>query len=119
MLRYALALALVFPTVPCAAQTDAPGSEPGTEEGLSLIERGAMILLRSMMDRIGPELDRMGEEMGLAVEEMKPALEELARLIGDIRNYEPPEVLPNGDIIIRRKRPELPPMPGSETEIEL
>jgi hypothetical protein len=26
-------------------------------------------------------------------------------MIGDLRNYHPPEKLPNGDIIIRRKTP--------------
>lgn len=37
-------------------------------------------------------------------------------MVGDIRNYEAPVKLPNGDILIRR-RPE--PLPETETEIEL
>lgn len=35
--------------------------------------------------------------------EMGPALNQLQDTIEDWSNYEPPEVLPNGDIIIRRK----------------
>lgn len=108
---------------PCGAQPVDPAAppEPGAEaeQGLSLMERGAAILLRSMIDQMRPELDRMGDEMALALRDMQPALQELARMIGDIRNYEPPEVLPNGDIIIRRKRPAPPPLPGNESEIEL
>ena len=41
----------------------------------------------------------------------------MLELMGDIRNYEMPEKLPNGDIIIRRK-PDLP-APPKEGEVEL
>ncbi len=40
-------------------------------------------------------------------------------MIGDVSNYEAQEMLPNGDIIIRRKRPEGLPTPGPNGEIEL
>ena len=39
--------------------------------------------------------------------------------IDDIRNYHPPEVLPNGDIIIRRKTPAELAAPPAEGEIDL
>lgn len=39
--------------------------------------------------------------------EVRPELEELIDRLGVIGEYEAPEVLPNGDIIIRRKR-EIP-----------
>jgi hypothetical protein len=37
----------------------------------------------------------LGEDIG-------PAMSQMLALIDDIRNYDAPEVLPNGDIIIRR-----------------
>jgi len=37
-----------------------------------------------------------------------PALRDLEEKIDDLNAYLPPEVLPNGDIIIRRKVPLLP-----------
>jgi hypothetical protein len=46
-------------------------------------------------------------------------LRELSAMIGDIGNYHAPEMMPNGDIIIRRKLPgeERTPDPGEEIEI--
>ena len=123
MKRAGIALCLLLLSGPSWAQSAdpeaPPAPDPNAEEGLSLMERGAQILLRSMIDSMQPQLNQMGDDMATALTEMQPALRELARLIGDIRNYEAPEVLPNGDIIIRRKRPVPPVPPGSETEIEL
>ena len=56
----------------------------------------AMPLMQEWMDRLQPQLEALGET------------------IGDWSQYEPPEVLPNGDIIIRRK-----PEPLKEGEFEL
>ncbi len=42
-------------------------------------------------------------------EAMQRALNLLERFIGAIPGYEAPEITPEGDIIIRRKRPELGP----------
>jgi hypothetical protein len=53
------------------------------------------------------------------MDEMSPALTELQDTISDWSNYAAPEVLPNGDIIIRRK-PNLPdekPLPEGTKEI--
>ena len=47
--------------------------------------------------------------------EMTPMLESLREKIDDLSNYEAPEVMPNGDIIIRRK-PDAPDRPAPETE---
>jgi len=46
----------------------------------------------------------------------------LIALIDDIRNYDAPVMLPNGDILIRRIAPLVPkmgPQPGPTGEIEL
>lgn len=54
------------------------------------------------------ELQRLSEDLRPTLEhwayELSPILEDLADKIDDITAYELPEVLPNGDIIIRRKR---------------
>lgn len=43
------------------------------------------------------------------VEELGPMLNSLRDNVDDLQNYEKPEVLPNGDIIIRRKpKPKIP-----------
>lgn len=106
---------------PVAAQDVAPDDK---SEGLSLIERGAEIFLRGLMKDLEPTFEdfrTMAEEFGPQMQalllEMGPKLEALANQIDDIRNYDSPELLPNGDIIIRRKTdaPDWSP----EDEVEL
>lgn len=98
-----------------------------TDEGFSLMEEGAKLLLRGLMQEMEPAIDElegmtdeMGEAMKLLGEEMAPAMAKLLTRIDDLRNYAAPEILPNGDIIIRRK-PEAPIYePDPETgEVEL
>ena len=69
-------------------------------EGLSLLQEGTRLLLEGLLKELGP------------------ALLELQGRIIDLNAYYPPEVLPNGDIIIRRKVPLIPEAP-SERETEL
>ena len=40
------------------------------------------------------------------IAELGPRMEELRGLLGELNAYHPPEVLENGDILIRRKTPE-------------
>ena len=94
MKRIALIVAL--------AATPAAAQDSQVEEGADLLSRGVELLLRGLMDQAGP------------------ALRELRDRIDDLDAYYPPEILPNGDIIIRRKtplEPELPPV--DEDGIEL
>ena len=53
--------------------------------------------------------DLMGEALKLFMRglmaEMEPAMEGMEGLLEDLSAYHPPEILPNGDIIIRRKTP--------------
>ncbi len=66
--------------------------------------------------------DLMAEALRLfmrgLIEEMEPAVDGIEGLLDDLGAYHAPEVLPNGDIIIRRKRP-LDPEVGEEGEVEL
>lgn len=96
-------LSLVLAT-PLAAQEDLPPVTEEAEDGLSLMEEGARLLFRGLMSEMEPALD----EMGRALAEMEPALQELLAIIDDIRHYDTPRVLDNGDILIPRK-PDAPP----------
>ncbi|WP_294612235.1 hypothetical protein [Roseovarius sp.] len=95
------------------------------EAGRSLMEEGARLFLEGIQREMGPALDDlrgMTEDMEPAlrqfVEEMGPALSELMGKVGDLSAYHAPEVLPNGDIIIRRKTPqEIEPLPEGEIEL--
>ena len=90
------------------------------------MEEGARMIMRGLMTEMEPALDEMREameEIGPAFAEFAssigPALAELLERVDDIRNYEAPEFLPNGDIIIRRK-PDAPEwLPDEAGEIEL
>ncbi|WP_090207421.1 AAA+ family ATPase [Yoonia litorea] len=85
-----------------------------TEEGFSLMEEGARLFMRGIMSEMEPALDEMRQsldELGPAFAEFAqavgPAFAELLDTVDDIRNYDAPEILPNGDIIIRRS-PDAP-----------
>lgn len=68
-----------------------PGAPSGEmERGFDMFREGADTMLRGIFGELGP------------------ALRALADRIGDLRNYDTPEVLENGDILIRRK-PDAPP----------
>ena len=87
------------------------------EQGKSLMERGAEMFLDGLRQEMEPKFEEllgMAEKFGPAmssfIEEMGPAFMELADQVRDWSRYHPPEMLPNGDIIIR-KRPEPEPEP--------
>lgn len=111
---HALALSLCLATPLAAQETPAtPGAEAeeDLDQGLSLLGEGARLLFRGLMSEMEPALDGMAEQL----KAMEPVLRSLAEMIGDVRNYEAPVKLPNGDILIRRR----PDMPAPDAEIEL
>lgn len=86
----------------------------------SLMERGAQMFFEGLIQEMSPalnELSELLEEAGPALqsfmEEMGPQLRGVLTQVEDWSVYEAPEVLENGDIIIRRKpdAPELPRLP--------
>ena len=115
---YALIVAAGLACAPAFAE-DAPETE--MDQGLNLMEEGARMLMRGLMDEMEPTLDALRnnfEEMGPAfaefVQSVGPAFGELLEQVDDLRNYEAPEILPNGDIIMRRS----PDAPAWEPELE-
>lgn len=103
----AVAALLALTPLPGTAQ-DLP---PEDQDGLSLIERGIGLLMENVLREIGPELGRIGEDMSGVLSRLGPALDDLSVLVDDIGNYQTPERLENGDIIIRRKEGAPPPPP--------
>ncbi|MBA85323.1 hypothetical protein ACSSNL_02210 [Thalassobius sp. S69A] len=102
------------------------------DEGFSLMEEGAKLFMRGIMQEMEPAMDdlrafadTMEPAMRQFVREMGPALAEVLKKVDDLTLYHPPEMLPNGDIIMRRKQPAPPqppqsiPQPGPEGEVEL
>lgn len=104
------ALVLALAAVPALAQE---------ENGKSLMERGAELFFEGLRRELEPALEDlrdMAGEYGPAMrsffEEMGPAFMALLDEVKDWSRYEAPEILPNGDIIIRRKPdPDAQPAP--------
>ena len=78
-----LSAALWLAVVPAVAQD----GDDNMREGMDLLQQGTRLLLEGLMLELGP------------------ALKELEDMVIDLNAYHAPEVLPNGDIIIRRKTP--------------
>lgn len=111
----------------CALIAPATQAEEA-EEGLSLMERGAQMFLEGILKEMEPAIDEFqgfADDMGPALRdfaaEMGPKLSALLDEIEDWSVYEAPEVLPNGDIIIRRKpdapAPTQPEDPAPQIEL--
>lgn len=112
----ALTLSLSFSAAPSFAQDE--------EDGVDLMQEGAELLLRGLMNEMEPAIDDLkgmmeefGPAMQLFADEMGPVLADMLSKIDDIKHYEQPEFLPNGDIIIRRS-PNAPIWDAPETEPE-
>ncbi|MBO9411232.1 MULTISPECIES: hypothetical protein [unclassified Ruegeria] len=101
------------------------------DSGPSLMEQGAELFLEGLRKEMEPAFDELlglADQFGPAMQsfmaEMGPALADLAAEIEDWSTYEVPEILPNGDIIIRKK-PETPeiepvqPQDAPEGEIDI
>lgn len=104
---------------------NATAQEPGL--GKSLMEEGMRLFLDGLREEMSPALrdlqgfaEEMGPSMRSFMQEMGPALTELLDEVRDWTQYHPPEILPNGDIILRRKTPEIditPKEPSGPTDI--
>lgn len=100
-----------------------PVTAEDSESGSSLMERGAELFWEGLRKEMAPSLEELeglmatiGPSMQSFLTEMGPALAEIADKVEDWSRYEAPEILPNGDIIIRRK-PDAPAEPKSDDEI--
>jgi len=103
-------------------------AQEADEDGQSLMERGAQMLMEGLMREMEPalqDLQGLAEEFGPALRDftaqMGPALRGLLEDVEDWSVYDPPEILDNGDIIMRRKTPEEPPRekPDPDAQIDI
>lgn len=76
------------------------------------MERGLDLFFQGLQSEMEPAL----RDLSGAMDELGPAVTELLEMVDDITNYEMPEMLDNGDIIIRRK-PDAPAIPPQGTDI--
>lgn len=88
-LAYATAIALLG--APLSAQEAGGGSE--FRDGAELLSEGMGLILKGLSQELQP----LGEGWG-----------EFMTMLGDMTLYYPPEILPNGDILIRRRVPLAP-----------
>lgn len=104
----------------------APAGLAEEDDGFSLMEEGAKLFMRGIIQEMEPaieELNELSQELEPALkqmmQEMGPAFAELLDKVDDITMYHPPEMLPNGDIILRRKQPEdvEPPEEGGAIDL--
>ncbi|MBU3034959.1 hypothetical protein OMR53_04850 [Tritonibacter mobilis] len=99
-----------------------------TDEGPTLMDRGMELFFEGLRREMEPTLEEaarlfaeIGPSMRSFLTEMGPALADIADQVEDWSVYEMPEILPNGDIIIRRKdpQPETTPKATEDGSIEL
>ena len=109
MKHAALIIALALAPLPVLAQEATPAEPEAAEEGPSLMERGLALFFEGFQQEMEPALDDMRQALEQLGPTIAPAMEKLMGMVDDMTNYEMPEMLENGDIIIRRK-PDAPPV---------
>ncbi|KUP91112.1 hypothetical protein [Tritonibacter horizontis] len=118
----AWALLLGLALAPVASAQDSGEADPDKglmEQGMELFFEGLRREMAPTLDEAARLLAQVGPSMRNFLMEMGPALSEIADQVEDWSLYEMPEILPNGDIIIRRKddaAPDAPAPPAPETE---
>lgn len=117
----------IVPIALIAALSATPLTAQSEDEGKDLMERGMELLFEGLREEMSPalqQMQKMAEEYGPALfsflDEMGPAFGKMLEDVKDWTAYHPPEILPNGDIIIRKKirplpKPEADPTPVPET----
>lgn len=111
----------------CLAMSPATAQTSDGEDGLNLMEEGAKMLLRGLMSEMEPGMNEFrelmedfGPQISAMMTELGPRMKVMLDIVDDFGNYGDPELLPNGDIIIRRN-PDAPAIetPSPDGEIEL
>jgi len=99
----------VIAIVACAALAAPAAAEDDVEEGFSLLNEGARMIMRGLSDQLEPTLKDFSDTVEPALRDlmaqMEPTMQQLLEMVDDLDAYHMPEMLPNGDIILRRKQP--------------
>lgn len=100
---------------PPAADAPAPGdSAPG-----DALESGIENFMRNLLAEAQPQLDRLSRDLGETLGSVTPVFKDIGELMDDVRNYQAPERLENGDILIRRRADAPPPPPVGDALREM
>ncbi len=93
-------LSAMLAMAPLAAPAQEPeqGADDELSRGAEMLREGMGLLLEGLLDEIRP----LGEELADGWAE---SWADLVEMLGDFSAYEAPVILPNGDILIRRKEP--------------
>lgn len=118
-----LAAALAAPVLVAAQQWTPPGADenagrdaaPGAESTGDLFERGLENLMQNMLREAEPHLNQLGRDLGNLGNSLGPVFGDIGALMDDVKNYQAPERLENGDILIRRRADAPPPPPVGNT----
>ncbi len=111
-MKHSVFAAILLMASPAIAEDD--------KNGLSRMERGAQLFMEGILKELEPALEGLegfGPQMRSFLEEMGPALGALMEQVQDWSAYHPPEILPNGDIIMRRKT--QPEDRGEDSQIDI
>lgn len=113
-----LILVAALVAAPALAQVYEPpkADEPAPEESL---EGGIENFLNNLLGQAQPHLDRLGRDLGDTLGSVAPVLQDIGELMDDVRNYQAPERLENGDILIRRRADAPPPPPVGDALREM
>ena len=110
---------LLTTTLICLSSVAVAQEQENDGSGFSLMERGARDFFDGMKKEMAPALEGLGEWGRKAspalrnfISEMGPAFTDLLEEVEDWSVYEPPQKMPNGDIVIRRK-----PDPAPEDDV--
>lgn len=115
-----------FTVAVCLAAAPVQAEEPAEDDGFSLMEEGAKLFFEGIMREMEPAMDDLrglAEEMEPAfrkfAQDMGPAFADLLGKIENLNSYHPPEMLPNGDIILRKKTPQEMKEGDADGEIDI
>lgn len=102
---------IVVPPPPPESLTKTQAAEPPPADLEELLGNGLDSIMQDALRELQPGLEGLAESLGGLENRFGPALQDLGTLVDDIRNYEAPTRLPNGDILIRRRADAPPPPP--------
>lgn len=111
----AAALAMAGPAL--AQDYEPPkADDPAPDDSL---DRGIENFLNNLLGQAQPHLDQLGRDLGDTLNSVGPVFQDIGKLMDDVGNYQAPERLENGDILIRRRADAPPPPPVGNALREL
>lgn len=111
-LAFALSASQPWMAGPITAQEWTPPSADSPSEGETSWMDGIIGgVLNNLLNDVAPEMGQVEDGMAGIAGKLGPVLTDLSAQIDDLRNYQMPERLENGDIILRRKADAPPPPP--------